>query len=133
VIFNFIKKWKLNFNPQTHLRARARQIDTKIRRMLRLKFGWRSLTEYEHGFWLDKNTFIMADKAEIKKAQRKRLTNAYNEIEEADMLILTNVVEMTVDNNGKILGEDKRPNLGLWLDHANRLIAQYEAKRNIKF
>lgn len=32
------------------------QIDTKIRRMLRLKFGWRSLTEYEHGFWLDKNS-----------------------------------------------------------------------------
>jgi len=36
------------------------------------------------------------------------------------MLILTDVVEMTVDNNGKMLYVDKRLNLGLWLDHTKQ-------------
>ena len=78
-----------------------------------------------HGFWLDKNTFIMADKAKIKKAKRKSY-KSYQEVEEAEMLVLTNAVEITVDSKGVIVGEDKLPNLGLWLDHVNRAIAKYE-------
>lgn len=105
------------------------QIDTKIRRMLRLRYGWRSLTEYKHGFWLNKNTFIMADEVEIKKVRRSNQAYVSAGSEEADMLILTNAVEMTVDNNGKILGEDKHEHFGLWLDAVNKAMADYERKK----
>jgi hypothetical protein len=108
------------------------QIDTKIRKMLRSEFGWRSLTEYAHGFWLDKNIFIMADDAEIKKVPRKSYSIGIQNVEEADMLILTDVVEMIVDDNGKILGEEKRPNLGIWLDAVNEAIAECERKEKTR-
>lgn len=39
------------------------------------------------------------------------------------MLILNNVVEMTVDKNGKILDSELKPNMGLWLDTVNKAIA----------
>ena len=44
------------------------------------------------------------------------------------MLILTNAVEMTADNNRKIIGEDVHPNFGLWLDAVNKAIAEFEQK-----
>jgi hypothetical protein len=104
------------------------QIDTKIRRVLRSKYGWRSLTEYKHGFWIDKNTFVMADQVEIKKVRKSSL-NIYQDSVEEDMLIMTNAVEMMMDNTGKILGETKHKHFGLWLDAANKAIAEYERKK----
>jgi hypothetical protein len=105
------------------------QIDTRIRRMLKLEFGWRSLAEYKHGFWLDENTFIMADDAEIKKVRKPSIMSISQESVEEDMLILTNAVEMTVDNHGKILGENKHEHFGLWLDTVNKAIAEHERKK----
>jgi hypothetical protein len=102
------------------------QIDTKIRRFLKAELGWRSLTEYKNGFWLNKNTFIKADDIEIMTARRKALGNPYGKTEDASMLVLTNAVEMIVDKNGKILGLEKRQKLGLWLDHVNKILKEQD-------
>lgn len=102
------------------------QIDTKIRQRLKTEFGWRTLTEYRNGFWLDNNTFITADGAHIQTAERKVHGNPYGKIEKAQMLILTNAVEMIVDKGGKILGLEKRQKFGLWLDVVNRVMRERE-------
>jgi hypothetical protein len=96
--------------------------------MLEIKFGWRSLTEYQHGFWLDKNTFVTSDKVEIRKVRRPNMLRSSEGNDEADMLILTNALGMTVDNNGKILGETMHPNFGVWLDAVNRAMALHDSK-----
>ncbi|MDR0372967.1 MAG: hypothetical protein LBI79_05360 [Nitrososphaerota archaeon] len=101
------------------------QIDTPIRRLMRIKFDWRSLTEYHHGFWLNKNIFIIADEIELKKVKREDYVHG---IQEADMLVFTNAVEMLVANNGKILGETKKPHYGIWFDAANEAMNQYESQ-----
>jgi hypothetical protein len=101
------------------------QIDTPLRGLMRIKFGWRSLTEYQQGFWLNKNIFIIADEIELKKVKREDYVQG---TQEADMLIFTKAVEMLMDRNGKILGETFKPCYGIWLDAANDEANQYESK-----
>lgn len=101
------------------------QIDTPIRCLMKVKFGWRSLAEYQQGFWLNRNLFIVADKIELRKVKREDYTHG---TQEAEMLFFTNAVEMLVDSNGKILGEIKKPQYGIWLDVANKAMNQYESK-----
>jgi hypothetical protein len=102
------------------------QIDTKIRQRLKTELGWRTLTEYRNGFWLDNNTFITADGTHIQTAERKVHGTPYGKIEKAQMLILTNAVEMIVDKGSKILGLEKRQKFGLWLDVVNRVMRERE-------
>lgn len=127
-VLNYIIDQKNEENQQTekYVLNTPEQIDTKIRRLLRAELGWRSLTEYRNGFWLNKNTFIIADDAEIITARRKALGYSYGKIEDASMLILTNAVEMIVDNNGKILGLEKRQKFGFWLDDVNKILKEQE-------
>jgi hypothetical protein len=102
------------------------QIETKVRSLFKIELGWRHMDEYRNGFWLDKNTFINADSVEIKR-RVKRLTlgiNAHEKSEDAEMLVLTNAVEMTVDSKGKILSVEKKPSFGLWLDAVNQLLGK---------
>jgi hypothetical protein len=106
------------------------QIDTPIRKALRRELSWRNLSEYKHGFWLDKNTFVVADEVEIKKVRKPSMYANQGSTEE-DMLILTNAVEMIVDKSGKILGEDRHAHFGLWLDAVNKAIAEHE-RRSLK-
>ena len=99
------------------------QIDTPMRCLMRIKFGWRSLTEYQQGFWLNRNLFLVADKIELKKVKREEYGQG---TQDTDMLIFTKVLEMLVDRDGKILGETLKPSFGIWFDAANEAANQYE-------
>ncbi|MCL2432712.1 hypothetical protein [Candidatus Bathycorpusculum sp.] len=103
------------------------QIDTPMRSLMRIKFGWRSLTEYQQGFWLNRNIFILADEVELKKVKREDYVHG---TQEAEMLIFTKALEMLMDRNGKILGETLKPCYGIWFDVANEAANQYESKRS---
>jgi hypothetical protein len=111
---------------ESYVRKAPDQVDTMLRRRLVQEFGWLSLTELSKGFWLSENMFFMADSAEIAMAERKILGNPYVGIEKTPMLILTNAVEMTVNDNNKIIGVDKHPKFGLWLDAVNKAIMRNE-------
>lgn len=71
--------------------------------------------DYQNGFWLDNNTFIKADNAEIKLTQRKD-GGVYGQTKEASMVIFTNAVEILVNDDDKIVGVTSYPKFGLWLD-----------------
>lgn len=76
----------------------------------------RELEKYREGFWLDRNTFIKADKVRIQMVGRKKVGDRLVRSENAQMLILTEAIEMIVDDKGKILGLGKYSGLGLWLE-----------------
>jgi len=65
---------------------------------------------------LDDFTFIKAEKSHLEKVSRQTYGNTPQKSEEVPMLIMTNVVEMIVDKNGKILGVEIKKKFGLWLD-----------------
>lgn len=111
---------------ESYVRKAPDQVDTMLRRRLIQEFGWRSLTECSKGFWLTKNMFFMADNAEIAMVDKKILGDQYKRVEKTPMLILTNAVEMTVNNNNKVIGVDKHPKFGLWLDTVNKAIMREE-------
>jgi hypothetical protein len=105
------------------------QIDTPMRCLMRIKFGWRSLTEYQQGFWLNRNIFLVADEIELKKVKREEYGQG---TQDTDMLIFTKALEMLVDRDGKILGETLKPRYGIWLDAANQAANQYENNQTQK-
>lgn len=74
--------------------------------------------DYQNGFWLDDNTFIKADNAEIKRFARKD-EGVYGQTKEAPMVIFTNAVEILVNDDDKIMGVINHPKFGLWLDAIN--------------
>jgi len=115
-------------NAEKYVRNAPEQVETNVRKRLKEELGWRSLLEYQNGFWLDKNTFIKADKAQINMVERKIAESTYGKGEKAQMLILTNAVEMTVDKNGKILGVETHPKFGLWLDAVNKAMKSQDKK-----
>jgi hypothetical protein len=102
------------------------QIETTLRQQLRIKFGWRNLSEYKKGFWLDKNTFVVADAIDMIEGRRKAPGDPHENIETVPMLLMKNVTQMIVNNDGKILGEDRMANLALWLDDVKRLYKEQE-------
>ena len=105
------------------------QIDTPMRCLMRVKFGWRSLVEYQQGFWLSRNIFIVADEIALKRVKREEYGQG---TQDADMLVFTKALEMLVDSNGKILGETLKPCYGIWFDAANEAANQYDRRRGIK-
>jgi hypothetical protein len=107
---------------ENYVRRAPEQIETDLRKRLKEELGWRSLEEYRNGFWLDKNTYIKADEAQIQVVGRRKPGDTYGRSENAQMLILTDAVEMIVDDKGKILGLDKHPKFGLWLETVNKAI-----------
>ena len=68
---------------------------------------------YLNGFFMDKNTFLMADDADFIVVPRKG-----DDARAVDktMVILKNVVEMTIDHRGKIVAVESREKLGVWVD-----------------
>jgi len=76
--------------------------------------------DYQNGFWLDNNTFIKAENAEIKLVERK--DPSVRETKEAPMVIFTNVVEIWVNDEDKIVGVTNHPKFGLWLDAINNAL-----------
>jgi hypothetical protein len=106
-----------------YVRKASKQIDTNILKRLKAEFTLRkNLEKYRNGFWLDKNTLIKANDVKVQLVKRRILGSSLGKSENAPMLILTNVIEMMVDDKGKIKGVDKRPQLGLWLDATNKAI-----------
>lgn len=104
-----------------YIRKASKQIDSDIPKRLKAEFTLRkNLEKYRDGVWIDKNTLIKADDARVQLVNRRILGSSLGKSENAPMLILTNAIEMMVDDKGKIKGVDKRPHLGLWLDAVNR-------------
>jgi len=105
---------------EQYVRMAPVQLDTDVSKKLKEALGWASYEEYKAGFWLDKNTFIKPDKVKIQTVARKKMGDRLGKSESAQMLIMNDAVEMTVDDRGKILGVDKHPGLGLWLETVNK-------------
>jgi hypothetical protein len=97
------------------------QIETPLRDRLRRELGWRNLSAYKEGFWLDKNTFIMCDDVTIEIVNREKYGVYEKESEKVPMLILLNAVKLIVKKDNKIMGEDTIPKLGIWLDDVKKL------------
>jgi hypothetical protein len=73
---------------------------------------------YLSGFFLDRNTFLKADGADLVMVPHR---GEDGRMAEKPMIILKNVVEMTVDHRGKVVAVENRPELGVWveaLEHA---------------
>lgn len=80
---------------------------------------------YKEGFWLDQNTFIKADDAELVTAQRQGNPTF--------MVILHNVVVMTCNAEGRIVSVVNHKKYGVWLDNLERVAREgpyrYEVPR----
>ena len=97
--------------------------------MIKNQLGWSSFDECKEGFWLDEYTFIKAEKSSLKMVNRATSGFSLEKIETAPMLILTDVVEMLVDKNGKILGIERIKKFGLWLDALGRIFEKTILKK----
>jgi hypothetical protein len=102
------------------------EVETPLRDRLRKELGWRNLSVYREGFWLDKNTFIMCDHVSIDMIKREKYSTYEKESEDVPMLILENAVKMLVKNNNRILGEDKIQKFGIWLDNVKELYTKQQ-------
>jgi len=75
-----------------------------------------------NGFFLDRNTFLKADNADLVMIPRR---DEDGRLTEKPMVILRNVVEMTVDHKGKIVAVENSPELGIWVDAIERAIERF--------
>ncbi len=66
---------------------------------------------YLGGFFLDKNTFLMADHADVVMVPHKEDDGR---VVDRPMIVLKNVVEMMVDHRGKIVAVENKSKLGVW-------------------
>lgn len=98
--------------------------------LIKEQLGWNSFDECKDGFWLDEYTFIKAEKSSLKMVNRENSGFNAEKLETAPMLIFTDVVEMLVDKNGKILGLERIKKFGLWLDALGRI---FKKKKHTKY
>jgi hypothetical protein len=68
---------------------------------------------YLNGFFLDRNTFLKADDAELVMAWRK---DDDGRPTQKPMVVLKKAVEMIVDHRGKIVAVEYKEKLGVWVD-----------------
>jgi hypothetical protein len=68
---------------------------------------------YLNGFFLDANTFLKADDAELVMAWRK---DDDGRPTQAPMVVLKKAVEMLVDRRGKIMAVECKEKMGIWVD-----------------
>ena len=97
--------------------------------LIKEQLGWNSFDECKEGFWLDAYTFIKAENSSLKMVNRATSGFSLEKLETAPMLILTDVVEMLVDKNGKILGLERIKKFGLWLDALGRIFEKNILKK----
>jgi hypothetical protein len=87
-----------------------------VSEMRRLKEAFRN--SYLSGFFLDENTFLKADDAEVLMVPRR---NDDGKVVERPMIVLKNVVEMLVDHSGRIVSVENKGELAVWttaVEHA---------------
>jgi len=77
---------------------------------------------YLNGFFLDRNTFLKADDADLIIATRK---DDDGRTVDEPMMVLKNVVEMTVDHRGKVVAVESREKLGVWVDAFEHAIERF--------
>jgi hypothetical protein len=82
-----------------------------MREFRRLKEEFESY--YLNGFFLDRNTFLKADDAELVMAWRK---DDDGRPIQRPMVVLKEAVEMIVDHRGKIVAVECKEKLGIWVD-----------------
>jgi hypothetical protein len=68
---------------------------------------------YLNGFFLDKNTFLKGDDAELVMAWRR---DDDGRPIQKPMVVLKKAVEMIVDHRGKIVAVECKEKLGVWVD-----------------
>jgi hypothetical protein len=68
---------------------------------------------YLNGFFLDENTFVKADDAELVLAWRK---DEDGRPTHKPMVVLKKAVEMIVDRRGRIVAVECKEKLGVWVD-----------------
>lgn len=68
---------------------------------------------YLDGFFIDGNTFLKADDADLIMVLHR---DENGKAAEKSMIVLKNVVEMTVDHKGKVVAVENKPKLGVWVD-----------------
>ena len=56
--------------------------------------------------------------------KRKTEGHPIDKLEKIPMLIMTNVAQIIVGNNNKLLGEEIKPKFGLWLDNVKHLYTE---------
>ncbi len=66
---------------------------------------------WKHGFFLDQNTFLVADNASILMAARK---GDDGKVVDQPMIVLENVAELLLDHSGKIVAVKNKSKLGIW-------------------
>ncbi len=67
---------------------------------------------YLSGFFLDKNTFLKADDADVVMVPHK---DDDGRVVDRPMIVLKNVVEMMVNYEGKIVAVENKSKLGVWV------------------
>ena len=89
--------------------------------LLKEELSWDSPNRIHEGFWLNKYTFLIADKVQIVKVDRQ-LLQGERKTGPKPMLILNGVVEMIVDKNKKIISVETKEKLGLWIDTLSKIV-----------
>ena len=77
---------------------------------------------YLSGFFLDRNTFLVADNASVIMVPRK---GDDNRVVDMQMIVLKNVTEMMVDHRGKIVAVENKSELGVWMDAFEDALERY--------
>lgn len=88
--------------------------------MRRLKEAFRN--SYLSGFFLDENTFLKADDAEVLMVPRR---NDDGKVVERPMIVLKNVVEMLVDHSGRIVSVENKGELAVWTTAVERALKRF--------
>lgn len=77
---------------------------------------------YLNGFFLDRNTFLKADGADLVMVPHR---GEDGRAAERPMIILKNVVEMTVDYRGKVVAVENKPEVAIWVDALERALERF--------
>jgi predicted RNase H-like nuclease (RuvC/YqgF family) len=75
-----------------------------------------------NGFFIDRNTFLKADEADLVMVLRR---DEDGRAAEKPMIILKKVVEMTVDSKGKVVAVENKPELGVWVDALEHALERF--------
>jgi hypothetical protein len=67
---------------------------------------------YLSGFFLDGNTFLKADDADVIMVPRK---DDNGRVVDRPMIVLKNVVQMMVDHRGRVVAVESKRELGVWV------------------
>ena len=95
--------------------------------LLKEALSWDNPNRIHEGFWLNKYTFLMADKVQVVKVDRQ-LLQGERKTGPKPMLILNGVVEMIVDKNKKIISVETKEKLGLWIDTLSKIVKNKSKK-----